>query len=57
MSPALARYGTGMEDTLKRLGGAIDEIRLSKAIEPAEEARAIFEDTPNICRGQIEAFA
>jgi hypothetical protein len=46
-----------MEDTLKRLGGAMDEIRLSKAIEPAEEARTIFEDTPNICRGQIEAFA
>lgn len=39
------------------MGGAIDEIRLSKAIEPAEEGRKIFEDTPNICRGRIEAFA
>jgi serine/threonine-protein kinase HipA len=46
-----------MEDMLKRMGGAIDGISLPKAIEPAEEARKIFEDTLNICRSRIKAFA
>jgi hypothetical protein len=36
---------------------AIGKIRLPKAIEFAEEARKIFEDMPNICRGRVEAFA
>jgi hypothetical protein len=43
-----------MEDPLTRMGGAIEEIRLSKAIEPAEEARKIFADTPTICGDQLD---
>jgi hypothetical protein len=48
---------TAATDLARRLNEAwrslypdLDEIRLSKAIEPAEEAQ----DTPNICRGQIK---
>jgi serine/threonine-protein kinase HipA len=46
-----------VDDMLQRLIGAIDGMRLPKAIEPGASARKMVEDMLGICRRRIEAFA
>ncbi|MGA2711650.1 MAG: HipA domain-containing protein [Bryobacteraceae bacterium] len=46
-----------MEDMLKRIGGAVDRIRIPQTIGHSKEAEKLINDVLDICRRRVEAFA